>query len=239
MTARLGALNPERRQASPRRSSGNSRWEPARSMDGNAAFCERGSLDAERSRRLGAPAMTNRGAARAPTKRIPIDLETELERLHPRSHGWALSCCQWNHEEAADVLQTSYLKVLDGRARFGGRSRFSTFLFGVIRKTAAEARRRRTTRSLLLLRHAREVDATHDRKPPPASFPVARLREALNALPRRQREILHLVFYDEVSIREAAEIMGIGIGSARVHYDRAKKKLRARLGEETREEISQ
>ena len=43
---------------------------------------------------------------------------------------------------AEDVLQTSYLKILDGRARFGGRSSFKTFLFGVIRHTAAEDRRR-------------------------------------------------------------------------------------------------
>ena len=70
------------------------------------------------------------------------ELEAELARLHPSSHGWARSCCGWNDADAEDVLQTTYLKVISGRARFGGRSSFRTWLFGVIRQTAREHRRR-------------------------------------------------------------------------------------------------
>jgi RNA polymerase sigma-70 factor (ECF subfamily) len=178
----------------------------------------------------------SRGAAR-PSDESSVDLETELEHLHSRSFGWALSCCGWDREEAADVLQTTYLKVLDGRARFGNRSLFSTWLYGVIRRTAMERRRRRTTRNILLLRHAREFVPTPPVSNGALSVHAGRLQEALATLPRRQREILHLVFYDELSIREAAEIMGIGIGSARVHYDRAKKRLRRSLGDEYEEGI--
>ena len=52
----------------------------------------------------------------------PSEIEVELERLHPAGFAWALGCCGRNREDALDVLQTSYLKMLDGRARFGGRS---------------------------------------------------------------------------------------------------------------------
>lgn len=157
-------------------------------------------------------------------------LEAVLEELHERSYGWALTCCRWDREEAADVLQSSYLKVLEGRARFGGRSKFSTWLFGVIRRTASEGRRRRVTRRLLLARHAQDLKPEAARGVEPGSIETRHLRAALDALPRRQREVLHLVFYDELSIREAAEVMGVGLGSARVHYDRGKKRLRAILG---------
>jgi len=167
-----------------------------------------------------------------------LDLETALEHLHPRSFGWALSCCGWDREEAADVLQATYLKVLDGRARFGGRSAFSTWLFGVIRRTAMERRRRRATRGILLLRHAGDIASPRPVSTEPLPINAGRLQEALTTLPRRQREILHLVFYDELSIREAAEIMGVGLGTARVHYDRAKKRLRRCLHEEYEEGMS-
>jgi RNA polymerase sigma-70 factor (ECF subfamily) len=58
---------------------------------------------------------------------------------------------------------------------------------------------------------------------------VAQLREALAALPNRQRQVLHLVFYEEMSLREAAAVIGVSIGTARVHYERGKKRLRQRL----------
>lgn len=162
--------------------------------------------------------------------------EEELEEMHTRSFAWALSCCQWDREEAADVLQASYLKVLEGRARFGSRSRFSTWLFGVIRHTALERRRKRATRKVLLLRHARELmPASDPRMEGPRSIPfeAAQLRNALTKLPRRQREVLHLVFYEDLSIREASEVMQVGLGSARVHYDRAKRRLRSELSKDT------
>jgi DNA-directed RNA polymerase specialized sigma24 family protein len=66
------------------------------------------------------------------------DLRRELELLHADSFGWALSCCRQRKDDAEEVLQTAYIKVLDGRAKFEGRSSFRTWFFGVIRRTASE-----------------------------------------------------------------------------------------------------
>jgi RNA polymerase sigma-70 factor (ECF subfamily) len=70
----------------------------------------------------------------------PAETRAEIEKLHPAGFAWSMACCDRNRERAEDVLQASYLKILDGRARFAGRSSFRTFLFGVIRRTAAEER---------------------------------------------------------------------------------------------------
>ena len=59
-------------------------------------------------------------------------LKEELARRHPDAWGWALSCCHADPSQAEDVLQDAYLRVLEGRARFRGRSAFRTWLFGVI-----------------------------------------------------------------------------------------------------------
>ncbi len=51
------------------------------------------------------------------------ELKAELETLHSASFGWALSCCRRDRGEAEDVLQTVYLKILEGKARFRGEGR--------------------------------------------------------------------------------------------------------------------
>jgi RNA polymerase sigma-70 factor (ECF subfamily) len=160
-----------------------------------------------------------------------------LEELHPASFGWAVQCCGGDRQEAEDVLQTTYLKVLDGRARFGGRSSVKTWLFAVIRQTAAERRRARWVREIVALRWRNGHPA------PPAPTPEALtgdaerargLRAALAVLPARQREVLHLVFYQDLTVEEAAEVLGLSVGSARTHYHRGKAALRERLPREGR-----
>ena len=84
------------------------------------------------------------------------ELRAELERHHRAAHAWARHCCRRDRHDAEEVLQLSYLKVLEGRARFAGRSSFKTWLFGVIHKTAADQRRRQVLRELVALRWATE-----------------------------------------------------------------------------------
>lgn len=162
-------------------------------------------------------------------------LRDSLESAHEAAWGWALSCCRGDGEEAMELLQDSYAKVLGGAAVFGHRSRFETWLFGVIRRTAMEHRRRRALRLVGLDRYRRSA---HPLPRPTPVDPVehgeraATLTRCLNALSTRQREVLHLVFYQELTIEEAADAMGIGVGAARQHYHRGKRNLLALLDRE-------
>ena len=166
-------------------------------------------------------------AASAPT------LLEQLESIHAASHAWARACAG-DPADAADVLQSAYEKVLDGRARFDGRSALKTWMFGVIRRTALENRRRAFFRTLGLGRFGREPNpvtpAAADRAAE-ASEAARAITAGLAKLAARQREVLHLVFYEGLTVEAAAAVMGVGVGSARVHYDRGKKRLAALLEE--------
>lgn len=162
------------------------------------------------------------------------ELLKQLEVLHPDCFGWALSCCGGDREEAEDVLHTAYATILDGRAQFNGRSSEKTWLLGVIRMTARAQRRGRVLR---WLRWERPLGTTEPSDPSPdPSMAVesldekAHLRSALAKLPSRQRDVLHLVFYQELSISEAADVLAVSTGTARTHYERGKQRLRELLG---------
>ena len=55
---------------------------------------------------------------------------------------------------------------------------------------------------------------------------------ALRSLPRRQREVLVLRYYDEASEAEIAETLGIGLGSVKTHASRGLHALAESLEEE-------
>ncbi|HEV8215284.1 MAG TPA: sigma-70 family RNA polymerase sigma factor [Gemmatimonadaceae bacterium] len=162
------------------------------------------------------------------------ELERELEDLHPESWGWALACAGRDRALAEDALQTAYLKVLSGRIRFDGRSRFKSWLFGVIRLTAMEEFRRADR----WREGGSELDVSGAVDPSPGADVRTELAErnaalvaAMEVLSPRQREVLQLVFYHGMTIEEAAGVMGVSVGSARTHYDRGKKGLAAQMNE--------
>ncbi|HJP92010.1 MAG TPA: RNA polymerase sigma factor [Pyrinomonadaceae bacterium] len=161
------------------------------------------------------------------------ELKAELEKLHQASFGWALNCCQRNPSEAEEVLQMVYLKILQGKAIYRSESKLQTWLFAVIRKTAITERRKHLLRTLTSI-----AGTQHQTVNPPLEIEIERsemqqrFQAALAQLPARQRETLHLVFYQDLSLSEAAEVMSISLGSARRHYERGKKRLRETLDRE-------
>jgi RNA polymerase sigma-70 factor, ECF subfamily len=159
------------------------------------------------------------------------ELKAELEQLHEASFGWALHCCQQNPADAEEVLQTVYLKIIQGKAVYRGQCKLQTWLFAVIRNTAISERRKHLLRALTAATITRpqstfgsSAEAEFER-----SEMQQRFQQALARLPARQRETLHLVFYQDLSLSEAADVMGISVGSARRHYERGKQRLREAL----------
>jgi RNA polymerase sigma-70 factor, ECF subfamily len=164
---------------------------------------------------------------------VPAELERQIAQLHSASFAWALACTRWNAAEAEEVLQSVYLRVLEESARYGGRSSFKTWLFAVVRNVAADRRRRRWLEELPPWR--RSVARVRDEAGPGPAEALesaqrgARVRAALARLAVRQREVLELVFFHELTLEEASTVMGVALGTARAHYHRGKLRLLALL----------
>jgi RNA polymerase sigma-70 factor (ECF subfamily) len=157
-------------------------------------------------------------------------LSALLQEHHTSAWGWALCCCRGNREMAEDVLHNAYLKILEGKANFGGKSTFKTWLFGVIRKTAMRDASQIFNR---LEKLARFWSPTSPANKTESEFYESEVRvqivKLLEKLSQRQRQVLQLVFYHDLTIQDSARIMGVSVGSARTHYERGKDRLRKEI----------
>ena len=175
------------------------------------------------------------GASEALTGAV-ADVRAQLETLHSSSFAWAMACCGRRRHDAEDVLHDVYAGILADGARFDGRSTFRTWLFGVIARTARARARRDRFRRLLLETRAFRLDRPTAEPPPDDRAADGDRRDhvlrALDRLSQRQRDVLLLVFYHDLTIEEAASVMNVSIGSARVHYQRGKEKMAALLKEQ-------
>jgi RNA polymerase sigma factor (sigma-70 family) len=159
-------------------------------------------------------------------------LREMLNTNHTSAFGWALCCCHGNPDEAAEVLHTAYVQVLEkGHSSFGGKSSFKTWLFAVIRNTAQKrqfqiSRRARKLRLLVTGDRAQHGEAENRYYHSQIRQGILRLLQRISP---RQRQILQLVFYHNLTLEEAAAVMKVSLGSARVHYERGKARLRAEM----------
>jgi len=153
-------------------------------------------------------------------------------RHHEGLFRWALALSGRDGQEAMEIVQQTYVEVLEGRADVSSARDPRAFLFGVARRVAASRRRRRSIWGRVL-----RLEISRTPEPGGAGDPeseasagerIDRVRRALGEISGRQAEVTALVFGEGLTVEEAAGVMGISVGSARTHYHRAKQRL-ARL----------
>jgi RNA polymerase sigma-70 factor (ECF subfamily) len=121
-------------------------------------------------------------------------------------------------DDARDICQETFLRVLKKAHRFRQGSRFSTWLYQIALNLCRDQMRRRRRWSLVL-DEVREVDDRVDRAPEssslgkdPSSGVEQRERNeavlhALRQIPAEQREVLILKEYEGLKFREIAAIL--------------------------------
>lgn len=127
---------------------------------------------------------------------------------------------------AADAVQESFLRVLRYGDSFRGRSSFRTWILRVLRNVCLDLVRARERRH-----QATDVLPSPEPVPPPNEPDprIARLREAIAALPATRREVLVLRRFHDLSYAEISDLCGISEGAARVRAHRALKQLKGAL----------
>ena len=124
---------------------------------------------------------------------------------------------------AEEVLQETMIAVWKSAGRFGGRSKLSTWLLGIARNQAHSLLRREK-------RGQRTPAQTMETEnPAPGIEQQVVLEKAFGALTPAQREVLHLTFYDHLTVNEAANVLGIPPGTVKSRMYHARRVLAKEL----------
>ncbi len=132
-----------------------------------------------------------------------------------------------NHDDADDVVQSSFISAYRNLAGFRGQSSLKTWLYRIVMnysKNNLRDRRRHT---------GEEIEEWTASVPPAVEAEMeqadrkAILKDAIARLPPRQQEVLRLRVEHDLSFAEISETIGITLTAAKVNYHHAVKALRA------------
>jgi RNA polymerase sigma-70 factor, ECF subfamily len=137
-----------------------------------------------------------------------------------------------NPDDAADVTQDVYLRVVRKLGGFRHEASFSTWLNRVTTNVAMSTLKRRTRR--FAVEGAAVPTDTRDPAPDPAERAEAvalarRLERLVGELPEGQRQVLVLRDIYGQSTEEVANAMGLTPGAVKVRLFRARERLKADL----------
>ena len=160
-------------------------------------------------------------------------------RLVERHYGWALGFTDrllGTRHEAEDRVQTAFLRVWQGAARWEPNAKFSTWLYRVLHNLCIDRLRARRTTASEPFEDA-TVEALADGAPGGEERVAglqrgARVRAALDRLPIRQRAALVLCYYEERSQAEAAALLGVSEGALESLLSRGRATLKKWLRDE-------
>lgn len=138
--------------------------------------------------------------------------------------------------QAADLAQDVFLRAFAKLADFSPTSCFLAWLYAIARNRCLDALRRSKRREKALA-VGQEQQLVCPGPTPGAAIErrgvQRRVREALDTLPAELREIVALHHLEGMSFRDAAEALGVPIGTAKTRARRAMQKLSHLLREDS------
>ncbi len=140
---------------------------------------------------------------------------------------------------AEDLVSETFVEAWKSLGRYNESCRFSTWLFAILlhryQKSVRKARSRPVPLAAL---RGTEAERERDRLenlpaagPTPAEAAAHRelnrqLREAIDALPAKHRDVILLRFFEDASLPEIAAVLGCSLGTVKSRLHHALEKLR-------------
>ncbi len=159
------------------------------------------------------------------------DFDVLVERYQKALYAFAYRFVH-DHDQAADIVQTTFLQAYTHLAQFSGRATFKTWLHQIALNQCRQLHRSARGRQQVALEDVHEAELATATPTDSSSGSWKSLLERLIArLPLRQREVLTLRIFSDLPFKEIARVGGMSENSAKVNYHHAITRLRAWIRE--------
>ena len=138
-----------------------------------------------------------------------------------------------NQEDAQDVAQEGFIKAYQQLYQFEGKSKFSTWLYTIVYRTALAKAKEVKVRTFSITEQFKET-FTNDYSSPQLTLMQTddeqrSVNLAINNLPKTEALLVILYYIDENSIGEIRQITGLSMANIKIKLFRARKKLEKEL----------
>ena len=151
-------------------------------------------------------------------------LEELIEAYQKSLYAAAFNICR-NTDDANDVVQDTFIQYYTTKKQFQDEEHLKAWLLRVAINRAKDISRSFWKKNRLSIEDYADAVPFESRE-------EAGLFEAVMRLPEKYREVIHLYYYEDLSIKETARILRITEGSVKMRLSRGRSFLRDVFKEE-------
>ena len=150
-----------------------------------------------------------------------------VKRYYPQSYQFFFRMV-YDPMEADDLCQETFIRVYKGLKKFRYESQFTTWLYRISVNVANSYFRKRQLMEIFT--SERNLEHISIDEPYESQGFEPSIWKAIQKLPRKQRMVLILRVFQQLSFKELAGVIGISENSAKVNYYHAINRMKELIG---------
>lgn len=153
-----------------------------------------------------------------------------LMELYKEPIYWHIRRLVVSHEDAEDILQETFIKVYRHADSFRGDSKLFTWLYRISTNECS----RHFLKNKNLRKRSIQINGSESGEPLGSDMEssksiLIKFQHAIQKLPKKQRIVFNLRYYDELSYEEIANILSSSVNSLKTNYHLASEKIKKYL----------
>ncbi len=153
-----------------------------------------------------------------------------LMELYKEPIYWHIRRLVVSHEDAEDILQETFIKVYRHADSFRGESKIFTWLYRIATNECS----RHFMKNKNILKRRSPLNGEVSGEPVGTDMESSKeilfkFQHAIQELPKKQKIVFNLRYYDELSYEEIAKIMSSSVNSLKTNYHLASEKIKKYL----------